>query len=150
MAKLNPYLNFSGTTEEAFNLYKSVFGGEFTALMRWKDMPSGEEGCGDSEAKLSVEDGEKIMHIALPIGDGNVLMGTDSLEGFGPKLIEGNNFSIGIGADSKEELERLFAGLSEGGKVVSLLADAFWGAYFGMCTDKFGIQWLFNYDYNQE
>ena len=89
------------------------------------------------------------MHIALPIGDGNVLMASDSLEAMGPKRIVGNNFSISLSAESKEELENLFNGLSEGGTQTMPLADAFWGSYFGMCSDKFGIQWLFSFDYNQ-
>lgn len=146
MAKINPYLDFNGTAEEAFNFYKAVFGGEFASLMRWGEMPNGES-CGGME--LGENEREKIMHVALPIGDGQVLMASDALEAMGPKRIVGNNFSISVSADSKEELEGYFNGLSDGGTVMMPLADAFWGAYFGMCTDKFGIQWLFNYDYNQ-
>lgn len=154
MATINPYINFKGNTEEAFNFYKSVFGGEFNGVLRWKDMPKAEEveeGCGAmGDFKLSEEDGEKIMHIALPIGKENILMGSDSIEGMGPSLIDGNNFSIALDTDSKEEAEKLFTALSEGGNAVMPLSDAFWGALFGMCTDKFGIQWLFNYDYNRD
>ncbi len=147
MAKINPYLNFNGNTEEAFNFYKSVFGSEFAVLMRFGDT----SGCGDlPEGKqISEADKEKIMHIALPIGNDNVLMATDALDSMGQKLIEGNNFSLSIPAENKEKAERLFNGLSEGGKVVMPLADAFWGAYFGMLQDKFGIRWMVNYDYNQ-
>jgi PhnB protein len=147
MAKLNPYINFSGNTEEAFNFYKSVFGGEFATVMRYGEMP----GCDElpEEKRVSEENKDKIMHIALPVGTDNVLMGTDALENFGPKLTEGNNFSISISAESKDEAENLFNGLAEGGTVTMPLADTFWGAYFGMLKDKFGIQWLVNHDYNQ-
>ena len=140
MATINPYLNFNGNTEEVFNFYKSIFGGEFATVMRYKDAPGCDEGYKIGEADL-----DKIMHIALPIGDGDVLMGTDTLDAMG-KLTEGNNFSISISAASREESERLFAGLSEGGKVEMPLGDAFWGGYFGMCSDRYGIQWMVSYD----
>lgn len=145
MATINPYLNFNGNAEEAFNFYKSVFGGEFSGIMRWKDMPDM-----PGSDKLSESDKEKVMHIAFPIGDGNVLMASDVLESFGQAKAEGNNIQISINAESKEEADRLFNGLSAGGKIVMPLADAFWGAYFGMFEDKFGIQWLVNFDYNQK
>ena len=141
MAKINPYLNFSGNTEEAFNFYKSGFGGEFAGVMRWKDMPDA--------GKMSESDQQKIMHIALPIGKGNMLMGTDSLDSMGDKLTSGNNFNICIDAESKEEADKLYKGLSAGGKATMPMADAFWGAYFGMLTDKFGIQWMVIYDSKQ-
>ena len=140
---INPYLNFDGNTEGAFNFYKSVFGGEFAALMRYKDIPA-QEGC--AERNISGDQLEKIMHIALPIGDGNILMGTDAVASMAEKLIAGNNFSISIDAESKEEAERIFNGLADGGTIIMPLADAFWGAYFGMFTDKFGIEWMVNYD----
>jgi PhnB protein len=140
MAAVNPYLNFSGNTEEAFNFYKSVFGGDFLTVMRFKDNP----GCeGISEA-----DKNRIMHIALPIGNGNILMATDALESLGQKLIVGNNFYIALGPESKEEAERLFNGLSVGGKIEMPLQDMFWGAYYGSFTDKFGVKWMVNYDKN--
>jgi PhnB protein len=142
MATINPYLSFMGNTEEAFNFYKSVFGGEFTGIQRFKDIPDGD--------KMSAEDQEKIMHVALPIGGGNVLMGTDTLESMGHSLTVGTNISLSISADSKEEAEQIFNGLSEGGKVEMPLADAFWGAYFGMFADKFGVQWMVNYDYPKQ
>lgn len=147
MAKLNTYLNFRGNTEEAFNFYKSVFGGEFAMIMRFGEMP----GCDEMpEGKqISEDDKGKIMHIALPIGNGDVLMATDMLESMGQKLTEGNNFAISISAESKEEAEKLFNGLSEGGTIKMPLADSFWGAYFGMFNDKFGIQWMVNHDYKQ-
>ncbi|HEX8366926.1 MAG TPA: VOC family protein [Pyrinomonadaceae bacterium] len=146
MATINPYLNFNGNTEEAFNFYKSVFGGEFATLMRFKDIS---ESGGCDGAKVSENDLEKIMHIALPIGNGNVLMATDALESMGQKLLEGNNYSISVSAESKDEADKLFTGLSEGGKAEMPLADAFWGAYFGMTQDKFGVRWMVSYDYNQ-
>ena len=142
MATINPYLNFEGNTEEAFNFYKSVFGGEFAMLQRFKDTPEA--------GKVPANEQDKIMHIALPIGKGNMLMGTDALESMGQKLKHGDNFSIAIGADSEAEAEKLFNGLSAGGKVIMPLEKAFWGAYFGMFTDKFNIQWMVNFDYNQQ
>jgi PhnB protein len=140
MAKINPYLNFNGNTEEAFNFYKSVFGGEFATVMRFGDGP----GC--DQMQIGEAEKDKIMHIALPIGNDNVLMATDVLESLGQSLSEGNNFSISLSAESKEEAERVFNGLAEGGKVEMPLADTFWGAYFGMFQDKFGIRWMVNYD----
>lgn len=146
MATINPYLNFNGNTEEAFNFYKSVFGGEFAMVMKFGEMP----GCDEMpEGKqISEADKDKIMHIALPIGN-SVLMATDALESMGQKLTEGNNYSISIGADSKEEADKLFGGLSEGGAVEMPLADAFWGDYFGMLQDKFGVRWMVSYDKNR-
>src|SRR5438874_1067419 len=105
MAAINPYLNFNGNTEEAFNFYKSVFGGEFAVIQRFKDIPSDTPGC-DS---MSEADKEKVMHVALPIGNGNVLMATDALESAGQKLTVGNNISISINAESEEETEKLFS-----------------------------------------
>jgi PhnB protein len=140
MAKINPYLNFAGTTEEAFNFYKSVFGGEFATVMRFGDSP----GC--DQMPIAEADKDKIMHIALPIGNDNVLMATDMVESMGPKLEEGNNFSISLSAESREDADRLFNGLAEGGKVEMPLADAFWGAYFGMLQDRFGIRWMVSFD----
>lgn len=142
MATINPYLNFQGQTEEAFNLYKSVFGGEFQVIQRFKDMPDGD--------KMSAEDGNKIMHISLPIGNGNVLMGTDCLESIGQKVNAGNNFSISVSTDSEAESDQIFNALAAGGKVVMPLEKTFWGAYFGMLTDRFGIQWLVNFDYQKD
>jgi PhnB protein len=128
---IDPYLNFEGNAEEAFNFYKSVFGGDFRSVMRWKDMP-------DSE-KLPADQKEKIMHISLPLGNGNHLMASDAV---GQKLTTGNNFGITISADNKEEADRLFNGLSKGGKVNMPMADAFWGDYFGAFDDKYGVQWM--------
>ena len=136
MAAVNPYLNFAGNTEEAFNFYKSVFGGEFAALMRFKD----NQEC----SAMSESDKERIMHIALPIDNGSILMGTDSLESMGQKLTVGNNFYIALAPDSKEEADRLFNGLSEGGKIEMPLQDMFWGARYGQLKDPFGVLWSMN------
>lgn len=139
MASINPYLNFNGNTEEAFNFYKSVFGGEFVSLQRFKDTP----GCEHVPANES----NKIMHVALPIGKNNILMASDALESVGqPPLNTGTNFSICISADSRQQADELFKKLSAGGQVTMPLQDMFWGAYFGMLTDKFSIQWMMSYD----
>lgn len=137
MATLNTYLNFAGNTEEAFNFYKSVFGGEFSNIQRFKDVPGTEN--------ISVEDQNKIMHISLPIGKNSILMATDALESMGQKLIVGDNFSISIGADTKEEADTIFAKLSKGGEITMPLEMAFWGEYFGMLKDQFGIQWMMSF-----
>jgi PhnB protein len=142
MATLNPYLNFLGNTEQAFNFYKSVFGGEFLMLQRFKDTPDGD--------KLPPADQNKIMHVGLPIGKGNVLMGTDALESMGHSLNAGNNISLSLSTESEAETKQLFDKLSAGGVVGMPLEKMFWGAYFGMCTDKFGIQWMVNYDYEKK
>jgi len=139
MTKLNTYLNFAGNTEEAFNFYKSVFGGEFAAVIRFKDMPM--EGV-----KLSEQDANKIMHIGLPIGQ-EMLMATDSLESMGFKLVQGNNSYIMIGVDSKDEADRIFNALSAGGKLEMAMADQPWGDYYGSFWDKFGIGWMVDYTY---
>jgi len=148
MARFNPYLNFNGNTEEAFNFYKSVFGGEFLGgIMRFKDFQD-QPGC-EPMSHLSDEDKKKVMHIALPIGNGNMLMATDALESMGQKLAFGNNSYIYIDTDSKEEADKLFNRLSEGGKIEMPMADTFWGAYFGNFADKFGVQWMVSYDTSQ-
>lgn len=145
MAKINPYLHFLGNTEEIFNFYKSVFGGEFAAVMRYGDM-SGQEGC----ENMPDADKEKIMHIELPLSDGHSLMGTDAVGEYANDAVIGNNFSIAVSPDSKEETEKVFNGLAEGGEVTMPLGDTFWGAYFGMLKDQYGIQWLVNYDYPKQ
>ena len=142
MASINPHINFNGNAEEAFNFYKSVFGGEFLAVMRFKDNAA----CG----QIPESDKDRIMHIALPIGNGNTLMATDSLESLGQNLNVGNNFYICLSPESKEEAERLFNGLSAGGKIEMPLQDMFWGAYYGSFADKFGVQWMVNYDNSRQ
>lgn len=143
MKSINPYLNFPGNTEEAFNFYKKVFGGDFMGgIFRFKDTPDAE--------KLSKSDQEKVMHVALPMGKDNMLMATDALESMGFKVTFGNNFYISIHADSREEADKLFNGLSEGGKVEMPMADQFWGDYFGSLADKFGVRWMVIYSAPKE
>src|ERR1700722_7128929 len=137
MELLNPYLNFDGNTEEAFNFYRSVFGGEFTILQRFKDT---------DEGHVPASDQEKIMHISLPIGKENMLMGTDIAPAKSNDLCKGNNFHLSIRAESEEEGIDLFEALSEGGKITMPLYETTWGAMFGMLTDKFGIQWMINFE----
>ena len=136
MAAVNTYLNFNGNTEEAFNFYRSVFGGEFIMVQRMKDTPEPD--------KIPDGDKNKIMHIALPIGN-NVLMGTDVMS-FMPQVTFGTNSSICITPDSEEQAKKLFDGLSYGGQVGMPLEKMFWGALFGFFTDKFGVQWMVNYE----
>jgi len=140
MSSLSIYLNFQNQTEEAFAFYKSVFGTEFSnGLLRFGDLPP-------SENQPPVPDEVKslVMHVALPILGGIELMGSDAPEQFGFKIIKGNNVLISLNPDTKAETDRLFSALSEGGSVRMALQDTFWGAYHGSCTDKFGIQWMFN------
>ncbi len=139
MATIHPYLSFAGNCMEAFEFYKSVFGGEFPYVGRYKDMPS--------DSPLPEELLEKIMHISLPIGGTTILMGADMLEACGaPALVQGNNFTISINTESEEECRNIFNGLSAGGHVVMPLEKAFWGALFGMFIDKFGIAWMISFD----
>jgi PhnB protein len=140
MATINPYLNFPGNTEEAFNFYKSVFGGEFLTVMRFKDSPE--------SGHVAEEDKNKLMHIALPIGN-NILMATDTVGEMGMGYKLGNNSHISINTDSKEEAEVLFSALSAGGQVAVPLAMAEWGDLFGMFFDKFGISWMVSYSPNR-
>lgn len=142
MASVHTYLTFNGNCEAAFNFYKSVFGGEFEYIGKFKDMPPAE-----GQPPVSEADAEKVMHVSLPIGNGSLLFGSDTSEEFGGNVTFGNNFSISINADNKEEADKLFNGLSEGGNIKMPLSDTFWGAYFGMFVDKFGINWMVNFDY---
>ncbi|MGG9971764.1 VOC family protein [Ferruginibacter sp. SUN002] len=141
MARVSTYLNFPRNTEEAFNFYRSVFGGEFGGMgvARFKDIPP-QEGM----PSISEADKDLIMHIELPIVGGHVLMGTDAPESFGFNVNIGNNVHINLEPDTRAETKKLFDALSAGGKITMELADAFWGAYYGSCTDKFGVQWMFN------
>lgn len=138
MALINPHINFNGNAEEAFNFYKSVFGGEFAMVMRLKDMAS-------PEFPVDEADANKIMHIALPIGK-NVLMGNDVPSSMGTVNENENRSKISISAESKEEADRLFNGLSAGGNVEVPISDSPWGSYFGMFRDKYGIEWMVDYD----
>lgn len=138
MALINPYINFNGNAEEAFNFYKAAFGGEFATIMRFKDMPS-------SEHPISEKEADKIMHIALPIG-GNILMGNDVPEFMGKVNELEHRSKISISAESKEEADRLFKALSAGGSVEVPMDDSPWGSYFGMFRDKYGIEWMIDFD----
>ncbi len=140
MATVNPYLTFNGTCEEAFNFYKSVFGGEFRMIGKFGDMPP-MPGMDIPESAKN-----RIMHVSLPISKETILMGSDSNPAMGEVNV-GQHLSISIAADSKEEADRIFNAITAGGKITMPLADTFWGAYFGMLVDKFGIIWMVNYDY---
>jgi PhnB protein len=139
MAQVSTYLNFPRSTEEAFNFYKTVFGGEFIGgIFRFRDMPP----SGNNPA-LPEEDQNLVMHIGLPILGGHVLMGTDAPESMGFKVNFGNNVYIALQPDTRKEISRLFNALSKGGKVEMELQDMFWGDYYGSLKDKFGVQWMF-------
>lgn len=138
MAQINPYINFNGNTEEAFNFYKSVFGGEFAMIIRFKDMPNPEHPVAEHEAN-------KIMHIALPIGK-NVLMANDVPEFMGKVNENENRSKISVSAESKEEADKIFNGLSAGGTIEMPIQDSPWGSYFGMFRDKYGIEWMVDFD----
>lgn len=139
MASVSIYLNFNGNAEAAFNHYKKVFKTEFSSpMMRMKDMPPRPDAPALSEA-----DKNKVMHVALPILGGTQLMATDILESMGQTLKEGNNFTISLNPDNKQEADRLYKELSEGGSETVAPHDEFWG-YWGTCKDRFGIRWMFN------
>ena len=140
MARVSAYLNFPRHTEEAFNFYKSIFGGEFEGgINRFSDIPP-------MEGAPALPDADKnlVMHICLPILGGFRLMGTDAPESMGFNVKFGNNIYINLEPDTRTETKRLFDALSSGGKVEMELQDMFWGAYYGSCTDKYGVQWMFN------
>ncbi len=141
MARTSTYLNFSRNTWEAFNFYKSVFGGDFSGngVARMGDFPPP-----PGAPQLAEEDKNLIMHIELPIVGGHILMGTDAPESMGFHVTFGNNVFIMLDPDTRLETKQLFEALSEGGTVTLELQDMFWGDYYGTCTDKFGIQWMFN------
>jgi PhnB protein len=141
MARVNTYLNFSRNTEEAFNFYKSVFGGEFggNTIARFGQIPPQ-----DGIAPLPEEDKNLVMHIELPITGGHVIMGMDAPESMGFHVNFGNNVHISLEPDTKAETKKLFDALSNGGKITMELKVMFWGDYYGSCTDKFGVQWMFN------
>lgn len=140
MPTVNVYLTFNGNCEEAFNFYKSVFGGEFPYFGRFKDMPPQ-----PGQKAMSESDGNKIMHVSLPVSKETMLMGSDTGGEWASSFKQGNNFSISINAESKDEADRFFRQLSAGGQTIMPMNNTFWGAYFGMLTDKFGINWMVNY-----
>ena len=140
MAAINPYIHFNGNTEEAFNFYKSVFGGEFSAITRFKDFPGGAE-------TFPADEVNKIMHIALPIGE-TVLMGSDVPSFLGTVNELENRSKVFVSVDSKEEADKIYNGLSVGGTVEMPISNAPWGAYFAMLRDKYGIEWMISYTQN--
>ncbi len=139
MAQINPYIHFNGNAEEAFTFYKSVFGGEFVMLKRFKDleMPAG---------MVTEQEANKIMHIALPVGNHNLLMGSDTPQALGTHNLNETRSKISIRAESREEADDLFNKLSAGGQIEMPIADSPWGSYFGMFRDKYGIEWMVDYD----
>jgi PhnB protein len=143
MAQVNPYLIFNGNCEEAFLFYQSVFGGEFPYIGRFKDMPA-DDNC----PPVSEEEADRVMHVSLPIGN-TVLMGSDSTSQSGDVVI-GANVSISINTESRAEADRIFNGLSADGNPFMPMSNTFWGAYFGMFTDKFGVNWMVNFDENPQ
>ncbi|GEO21626.1 VOC family protein [Cyclobacterium qasimii] len=143
MAKISTYLNFNGNCEEAFNFYKTVFGGEFTFIGRFEEMPESDD------YSIPEADKNKIMHVSLPIGT-SILMGSDVGGDWATSFKQGNNFLVSINADSKEEADRLFNALGEEGQITTPLHNSFWGDYFGMLKDKFGIAWMMSFNDQQK
>ena len=143
MTKVNAYITFNGNCEEAFIFYKSVFGGEFQYVGRYKDIPP------NDKQNFSPESDQKIMHISLLISKETILMGCDNADISGEKTIIGNNISLSIDIADREEADRIFAKLSEGAQIKMPLSETFWGAYFGALTDRFGINWLINCELSQ-
>ncbi len=141
MTTVNVYLTFNGNCREAFEFYKAAFGGDFSYIGTFAEMPPRED-----NPNLHDSEKDKIMHVSLPISEETALMGSDTSEAFGEPVKTGTNFSVSINTDNKEEAEDLFNKLSEGGKVTMPLEKTFWSPYFGMFTDRFGINWMVNVD----
>lgn len=141
MTTVNVYITFNGNCEEAFRFYQSIFGGEFTQFSRFNEMPPSEDGQGMPDDQKN-----RIMHVSLPISNETAIMGSDTGGEWAASFIAGNNFSVSINVDSRAEADKIFNGLSQGGHVTMPLSDTFWGSYFGMCTDKFGINWMMSCD----
>jgi len=138
MAQLSPYIHFNGNAEEVFSFYKSVFGGEFAKVMRYKEIAS-------EQFPIPEQDANRIMHIVLPIGKGSALKGSDTASILGPVSENDNRNAIYITAESREEADRLFNGLSANGKVEMPMEDGPFGSYFGMFTDKYGVEWMMEF-----
>jgi PhnB protein len=141
MASVNAYVTFNGNCQEAFEFYRSVFGGTFEYMGKFGDMPPQE-----GEMPMPEHAKDKVMHVAFPISKETMLLGSDVVAEFGHSIHMGDNIALSINTDSTEEADKLFNGLSAGGKVTMPMNKTFWGAYFGMFTDKFGINWMVNYD----
>ena len=148
MATVNPYITFNGDCERAFNLYKSIFGGEFTQLERYKDVPK------SMSDKFTMCEGEKILHVALPISNETILMGSDTCHEtdseFDSDVHFGDNVSLSINTQSEEEATRIFEGLAKDGRVNMPLQKTFWNAYYGMLIDKYGVNWMISYNYPKQ
>ena len=140
--RVHPYLNFDGKAEEAFEFYKTVFGGDYKAKMKMSEIPEGD--------KLPENEQQRIMHIALPIGNDTILMASDIIPSAGHKLQPGSQTYVLLDTKSREEANKIFKALSKGGEMEMQIADTFWGAYFGSFTDKFGIRWMVNFEENPE
>jgi PhnB protein len=140
MTKVNVCLSFNGNCESAFTCYKSVFGGEFDCVARYKEMPP------SAQYTISDAEKEKIMHIGLPISKETILYGCDTSEAWGTKVVLGNNINICINPDSEAEARRIFEALATGGKITMPLEKQFWGSLNGMVTDKFGVNWMVDYE----
>lgn len=138
MTRMQTYLNFAGNAEEAFEFYRSVFGGDFSSHVRFRDLPM--EGV-----DIPDEDQDKIMHIALPIGEDDVLMASDTLESLGQQLVPGNNVYISVHPETRAEADRIFTALADGGEIEMPIADQVWGDYYGSLTDRFGVRWMVNH-----
>lgn len=142
--KIHAYLNFAGRTEEAFRFYAKVLGGKLGEIHRFGSMPQ------DSGFELSADQKNLVMHVGLELPDGQMLMASDILEGMGPARVEGNNVSLSVHPDSRQDADRIFNGLAESGTVTMPIADQFWGDYFGSLIDRFGISWMVNYSEAQQ
>lgn len=142
MASINPYIHFNGNAEAAFTFYRAAFGGDFARVMRFSDMPA------NPDFPIPAEEANKIMHVALPIGKNNVLMGSDTPAAYGKHNEAETRSKISISAESKAEADQLFNALSAGGQVEMPIGDSPWGSYFGMFRDKFGIEWMIDFDPN--
>jgi PhnB protein len=138
--KIHPYLNFEGKTEDAFRFYEAALGGTLTEFYRFGAMPPMEGG-----PELTPEQKHYVMHVGLQLPDGQMIMASDMIAGMGPQRIEGNNYSISVHPDSRQDADRIFNALAEGGTITMPIADQFWGDYFGSLTDRFGINWMVNY-----
>jgi PhnB protein len=137
--RIHPYLNFDGKTEDALRFYEKVLGGRLTEIHRFGSMPQG------GGVELTSEQKNLVMHVGLELPDGQMIMASDMVEGMGPRRVEGNNFSISVHPASRQDADRIFSALAEGGAITMPIADQFWGDYFGSLTDRFGINWMVNY-----
>jgi PhnB protein len=137
--KIHPYLNFDGKTEEAFRFYEKVLGGKLGEIHRFGSLPP------EGGFELTPEQKNLVLHVGLELPDGQMIMASDMIAGMGPQRVEGNNFSISVHPESRQEADRIFAALAQGGTITMPIADQFWGDYFGSLTDRFGINWMVNY-----